>query len=318
MAEQMKQPVLHNEELEALIKVFRDAQTKENMMKILQLLDKTLIMQPALLPPNVDKATVEKLAKAGTVKMDGKVRPQPVVFKNSNGESFFPVFTSKEQIPAGQKYPAMLFVPFKECAKLASRPEAKLNGIVVNPFTDNLILHQAAFQGNSPVMAAVQKVEELSPKQKQAVLRNKIAGVEIPRRFFREKEVFLDFVGEDREERICTIFRDFYEEDKTIQEAFPYETGDFEVMSLNISDTIRLLRIGLPEKNCLIGSITSVLMFLNPVTGQAVCYAIKKGEKGKGNTFGEIDADGKYLDKGEAPGEGEELYTLMGQLPWEN
>ena len=106
MAEQMKQPVLHNEELEALIKVFRDAQTKENMMKILQLLDKTLIMQPALLPPNVDKATVEKLAKAGTVKMDGKVRPQPEVFKNSNGESFFPVFTSKEQIPAGQKYPA--------------------------------------------------------------------------------------------------------------------------------------------------------------------------------------------------------------------
>ena len=46
--------------------------------------------------------------------------------------------------------------------------------------------------------------------------------------------------------------------------------------------------------------------------------ALQKGEKGKGNTLGEIDADGKYLDKGEAPGEGEELYTLMGQLPWEN
>ena len=53
MAEQMKQPILHNEELEAQIKVFRDAQTKDNMVKVLQLLDKTMIMQPALLPANM-------------------------------------------------------------------------------------------------------------------------------------------------------------------------------------------------------------------------------------------------------------------------
>lgn len=318
MAEQMKQPVLHNEELEAQIKVFRDAQTKDNMVKVLQLLDKTMIMQPALLPANVTPQMMQQMAKAGSGPMDPGMRPQPVVFKNNNGDSFLPIFTSKQQIPEGQKYPAMLFVPFKECAKIAAKPEAKLNGIVVNPFTDNLVLHQAAFQGAvqnaNPVAVAVQKVEELSGKQKQAICCNKFVE-EMAKRFFREKEAFFDFVGEKKEETVCELFQTYYESQK-MDEEFSYLPDDFDVMSLYISDTIRLVRIGMPDKNMVIGSYTSALMFFNPTTGQVVCYGIKKGEKKKGNTYGEIDGNGKYSDLGEAPGEGEELYSLMGKLPW--
>lgn len=318
MAEQMKQPILHNEELEAQIKVFRDAQTKDNMVKVLQLLDKTMIMQPALLPANMTPQMMQHMAQAGNGPMDPKMRPQPVVFKNNNGDNFLPIFTSKQQIPEGQKYPAMLFVPFKECAKIAAKPEAKINGIVVNPFTDNLVLHQAAFQGAAqnanPVAAAVRKVEELSGKQKQAICCNKFIE-EMTKRFFREKEAFFDFVGEKKEETVCELFQTYYESQKMDVE-FSYLPDDFDVMSLYISDTIRLVRIGMPDRNMIIGSYTGVLMFFNPTTGQAVCYAMKKGEKKKGNTYGEIDGNGIYTDLGEAPGEGEELYALMGKLPW--
>ena len=188
MAEQMKQPVLHNEELESQMKVFHDAQTKENMVKVFQLLDKSMVMQPALLPANVTPQMMQQMAKSGNGAIDPKMRPQPVVFKNNNGDNFLPIFTSKQQIPEGQKYPAMLFVPFKECAKIAARPEAKINGIVVNPFTDNLVLHQAAFQGAAqnadPVAAAVRKVEELSGKQKQAICCNQFVE-EMAKRFFK-------------------------------------------------------------------------------------------------------------------------------------
>ena len=146
MAEQGKEPSLHNEELEAAVKDFKADQTKEKMLKIMTCLEKATVMQPGALPKGMDPQKIQELIRAGQngkvpVRMTNQTKPAPIVLKNDKGEQFFAVFTGKGQIPENQRFPAMMYLPFKECAKMAAKKESGLAGIVLNPFTDNLVLH---------------------------------------------------------------------------------------------------------------------------------------------------------------------------------
>ena len=135
MAEQGKEPSLHNEELEAAVKDFKADQTKEKMLKIMTCLEKATVMQPG----------AGQNGKV-PVRMTNQTKPAPIVLKNDKGEQFFAVFTGKGQIPENQRFPAMMYLPFKECAKMAAKKESGLAGIVLNPFTDNLVLHMAGLE----------------------------------------------------------------------------------------------------------------------------------------------------------------------------
>ena len=48
MADQGKEPVLHNEALEEAIKVFKGDQSNENLAKIMMQLERATVMQPAI------------------------------------------------------------------------------------------------------------------------------------------------------------------------------------------------------------------------------------------------------------------------------
>lgn len=305
MANQNKEPVLHNEQLEKAIDIFRTEQTKENMNKIMTLLESSTIMQPAVFPH-----------QGGLPTKKINLQPRPAILKNQSGESFFPIFTSKNHIPEEQKYPAMLYVRFSECAKLAAKPELNLKGIVINPFTHNLVLHRPAYAESAKIQETLKKIEELTPKQKDAVVCSRISGSVIPKLFFDKKEAFLEEVAQNKEKRIVEIFQEQYEKDPVTKGHFPYDEQDFEVMNLYISDSLRLLRIGLPQSCVIGGSYSSIFLFLNPQSQETLCFSVKKGGQGKPNTFGKITEQGNYEELGEAPAEGEELYRLMEMVPW--
>ena len=59
MAEQGKEPSLHNEELEAAVKDFKADQTKEKMLKIMTCLEKATVMQPGALPKGMDPQKIQ-------------------------------------------------------------------------------------------------------------------------------------------------------------------------------------------------------------------------------------------------------------------
>lgn len=312
MVKANKQPELHNEKLEEEMKTFAGEQSKEQMLKILQGLSGAIIMQPALFPPGTDPMELKKIAEGGV--SNSKIRPRPVILKNKDGNNFYPVFTSKEQIPDGQKYPALLFLPFMECVKLAKKSEANLKGIVVNPFTTNLVIHPAALD-MLHTKSNTKKVT-LTGAQMQALLRNQFEMMELPQKFYADKTSFMNIIFEKKEDFLVELYQESYSKVKGLEKACPYQAKDFEMMFLNISDSVQMVQLMMPEKNRMEGQCVSVFLFHNPETEDAIYYTIKKGEKGQANKLGSVDCQGKFTSLGDAPQEGAELYSLLNTIPW--
>ena len=308
MAEQGKEPVLHNEELEAAVKAFKAEQTNEKMLKIMIYLEKATVMQPAVLPKDFDPQKIQSLIKDSQggkipVKLTGQTRPSPIVLKNEKGEKFFAVFTGKGQIPEGQRYPAAMFLPFRECAKTALRKEFGISGIVLNPFTDNLVLHTAV-------------LEALSRKEAQILPEDRIARDLLPGRFYRDKAEFMEKIGREKESFVFSCYEEAYRNLQGEKAVFPYRKDDFGVITLNISDTLHMARMALAEGGTVKGVTLCAFCCYNPETGEAIYYLIQRGGKGQKNRLLTVDKQGTCADAGEAPEEGSELFELMGKVPW--
>lgn len=308
MAEQSREPELHNEALEAAIKTFKADQSNENLVKIMTYLEKATVMQPAVLPKEADPQKLQSLIQESQggrvpVKLAGQNQPRPILLKNSKGEQLFAVFTGKSQIPVNQKYPVMMFLPFRECSKMAAREELKLSGIVLNPFTDNLTLHRAA-------------LEMMNRKEAMLSAEDKIARDLLSEMFYRDREGFMEKIGSEKESFVLDCYREAYRKVKGAEASFPYRQEDFGVIVLNISDTLHMARIALAEGGSVKGFSLCVFSCYNPKTGEGIYYLIVRGAPKQKNRLLMVDEEGVCSELGEAPEEGSELYELMGKVPW--
>ena len=109
-----------NDRLEEAIKDYAADRTKEKLTAVLNLLRPTKLLVPAML-----KAPDQ---------------PTPCFLKSGAGEQYFVVYTSKEQMANAPKSQALLSMPFPACNSVAVKPELNLSGMVINPFTGNLVL----------------------------------------------------------------------------------------------------------------------------------------------------------------------------------
>lgn len=308
MAEQGKEPVLHNEALEDAIKAFKGDQSNENLVKIMMLLERATVMQPAMLPKETDMQKVQSLIEKSQggkvpVKLTGQTQPNPIILKNDKGDQFFAVFTNQSQIPAGQKYPAMMFLPFQACSRMAAREELKLTGIVLNPFTDNLVLHKAA-------------LEMLNKKTAQMLAEDKIARDGLSRDFYKDKQGFMEKIGKEKESCVLAFYQEAYKKERGDKVPFPYRQEDFGVIILNISETLHMARIGLAEGGAIKGVCLCAFCCYNPQTDEGIYYLIQKGPGKQKNRLFTVDERGTCADAGEAPEEGSELFELMERVPW--
>ncbi len=308
MSEQNREPALHNEALEEAMKTFKADQTNENLVKIMTHLEKATVMQPAMIPGGADQKEVKELlekSRGGTapVKLAGKMQPRPIILKNDKGEQFFAVFTGQSQIPGNQKYPAMMFLPFKECSKMAVREELKLSGVVLNPFTDNLVIHKAA-------------LDMMNRKDAQISLEDKIARDMLSKRFYEDRQCFMEKIGSEKEAFAFACYREAWLKERGDAAAFPYRQEDFGVIALNISDTLHMARIGLAEGGAVKGWCLCVFCCYNPKSGDGIYYLIVKGAPKQKNRLLAVDEQGVCTELSEAPEEGSELYELIGRVPW--
>ncbi len=315
MTVQNKEPALHNEPLEAAIKNFKTDQSNENMVKILSSLAQATVMQPVFLPADADKAALRKLIEKSQsektpVQPGAGTRPLPVVLKNEKGEQFFAIFTGKSQIPEKQKYPGIMYIPFRECARLAVKENLQLAGVVLNPFTDNLVLHKAALDMINQNVAKQTANVELS-------LGDAIAQMELPRNFHQDRRKFMEEIAGKKEEFVAECYRAGCRKFKGENAACPYQKTDFDVMILNVSDTLHMARIGFTEGGAVKGLCISALCFHNPQTDEGIYYFLKKGGKGSPNLLFSVDEKNVCTGLGEAPPEGRELYELINRVPWE-
>lgn len=278
-----------NDKLEEAIREYATDRTKEKLSDVLNLLRPTKLLVPAMLKaPN---------------------QPTPCFLKNNNGEQFLVVYTSKGQIPEEPKSQAILSMPFAACNSIVVKPELKLTGMVINPFSDNLVLKTELVEKlhEADVKAGQMRQVKMTPEQFNVFVKKQVEFGVLPKRLHTEGEEFVKLLCDEKESLVNQIFADTYKEAKL----YPYTEDDFSVMALDIAEDLTLIRIDMPEKGMAPTLCYRAYITFDPITQKAGYYTIEMtAEKGV-HRLGEILPDGKRKDLGEAPVEGAELQKIM-------
>lgn len=278
-----------NDRLEQVIKEYLADRTKEKLTETLNLLRSTVLLVPAMLKaPN---------------------QPVPCFLRTNQEEQFLAVYTSKEQIPEEPKSQAILRMPFPACNNLVVQPDLKLSGMVINPFSDNLVLKKELVQKlhEADQRAGQMKKVKMTPAQYHAFVKGQVEFHIWPKRLFAEKEVFVEKICTEKEAFINQMFAEAYKEPKL----YPYSEKDYSVMALDIAEDLTLIRIDLPEKDMAESLCCRVYMTFNPMTKVAKYYTVEMSGQKDIRILGEVLEDGRHLSYGETPVEGAELQRIM-------
>lgn len=278
-----------NDRLEQAIREYAKERTKENLSAVLNLLRPTKLFVPAML-----KAPDQ---------------PTPCFLKNNSGEQFLVVYTSKAQIPEEPKSQALLSMPFPACNNIVVKPELELTGMVINPFTDNLILKKELIQKlhEADQKAGQMKQIKMTPEQFNVFVKKQVEFGVLPKRLFTEGAEFVEKLCEEKESFVNQIFADTYKEAKL----YPYTENDYSVMALDIAEDLTLVRVDLPEKGLVPPLCYRIYITFNPLTKKAGYYTIEMTKEKNVRLLGQMHPDGKHTDCGEAPVEGAELQKIM-------
>ena len=283
-------PNVSNEKVEEAIKEYAKERTKDNLSKVVNLLRPSGLFVPAMI--NEEK------------------KPVPFFLKNSEGDQYLAVFTSRDQASEDVKQKAVMIMPFTVCNGIVANDQFGLKGMVINPYTDNLILktelvkqlHEADVQLSKNMK---NRKENMSPEQQVQYMRNQIEFGVMPGRLFTDGEVFIEELCKKKEAAVSELF------EKAFHENNPFGKNDFAVMALTISATLMLVRIDLPEGKKVSPYCCRIYLTWNPQTKEAGYYTIETIPDHKGRRLGSMDVNGKHTDLGEAPVEGVEMQRIL-------
>ena len=283
---------ISNERAEAAILEYKAEQTKENFSKVLNMLRPSQLFVPSLV--NEEK------------------KPMPLFLKNKEGEQFLTVFTSQKHATEEIKRQAVIVMPFPVCNSLVANDKFQLKGMVINPYTDNLILKTDLVKRlyEADLALAKQTKErqmELTPAQYRQRVRNRVEYQALPGRLYTEGEAFVNRLCEEKEAFIYQIFSDACAQGK----GNPFAESDFAVLALTISSDLLLIRVDMPAKADGEPFCYRVYVTFRPETKESGYYVIEKNPEMEGRRLGTVGADGKHEDLGEAPVEGVELQEII-------
>ena len=280
-----------NDKLEEAIREYAKANTKENLTTVLNLLRPTKLLVPAML--------------------QAPDKPVPCFLKSGSGEQFFVVYTSKAQMEKAPKSQALLIMTFPACNSVAANPNLKLSGMVINPFTDNLVLKielvQKLHEADEKMAKEPPKQVKMTPHQFQAFLKNHTEFYIIPKRLYTEKAEFVNRLCDEKEAFVNEIFAAAFKEPKL----YPYSEDDYSVMALDISEELTLIRVDFPDNGLVPPLCYRVYITYNPRKDEAHYYTIEMTKEKDVRLLGGIGEDCKHISYGNAPVEGAELQEVM-------
>ena len=283
---------VRNDEVEAQVKLYMKEKTGENLNTLVTLLRESRVLVPA--------------------NLNGEKQPMPCLLNHPQNGNFLPVYTSKEQIPREPKSEVILNLPFLAANRLAASQIELVNGIAINPFSDNLIFKRKLLDRIEEVEKMRKEGKEpkqvsLTPEQYLMFERKQFEFGYLPKRFFEQGKRMLDALCQEKENYIDHFFEECYQHTRM----YPYLTEDFSVMVMNISQELLLVRVDLPGKDMGVPSCYRVYFSWNDVTGQGRYFTIEKTKETGVHLLGEFGKDLTHIDHGEAPAEGAELQRII-------
>lgn len=301
---------------EQLIQIYKEDPIKGNLKSLVQQMEKTVFLIPAVMPDTPEARKFRKKAKENRkeqLKLTKEAAPIPSFLKNKDGIAFLPIYTRPAQIPKEPKFDVLMNMPFHACRQLVLNGKLGVEGLVLNPFSDNLI-----FQKN--LLEAIRREEEggasgiqqiqATPAQLKIMLRQKAEFCDFPIRVYREGADFIQRLSDEKEAVVDEVYRNAYQQTKL----YSYGEEDFSVMPLDISDELLLVRVDAPAVKASACLCHRIYITLNPKNNEIHYFTIEQGkEKGERN-LGGVDKDGKHLEYGSAPVEGAEISHIMGMI----
>lgn len=284
---------IDNTKLIESMQAYIDKPSKEALIRLVLALKDTEVFVPVMV--NQDKQAL-----------------QPYIIKNKDGDMYVPAFTSMERFPKGQKYQGMQKLQYKQCVSMLLGNKASVQGIVLNPYTDNLILKEQMLELSNKMEQDLPKKQKMTIKINdfRMIARYDVEFRQIPKRLHTQK---LAFIQELSAEKLCEIYKEPYAEVKQ-ERLYEYTADDFEIMELDVREDLNVMQIMLPSKYLYQTNCREMYVVWNPQTERVGCYVVEKAKETpekKAFLLKEIKQDGSWGNFEEAPSEGNIMNRVM-------
>ena len=304
----MAEQKINNKALEEAIAAFRSDKERDSYVKVMELLEKSIVLVPAIPPKDMDPEIMEQLKAGKPVQFPKDTKIVPCLLRKETGEQALPIFTSPEQIPEDKKSPMVMAMPFMGVISMVSANQDKVAEVVVNPFTGILVLNQSVLEIAEKRRKAVgqTKTVQLTQEQFQDFAHNRVSLFLLPKFLFEQKEEGLKRLQQEEGALLLQFYDEVYPKGKKSG----CRAEDFSLMTLNLTDTIQLTRLDMPDETNKKGLCYRVYAVFKRDTEEVLYYTMENTKDG--NMIARVTQDGKHEILEPAPDNGAEIEAVMG------
>lgn len=306
----MDEQILDNKELEEAIEVFRTDKEKDSYVKVMELLEKSIVLVPTMPLENLSPELAEQMKAGKPVPLPKEAKVVPCLLQKETGEQGLPIFTSLAKIPPEKKSPALIAMPFLSCVAMVTANQDKVAEIVVNPFTGMMILNQSILEVAEKRRKAVSQIKtvQMTKAQFQDLADNRVSLNLLPKYLFENGVKGLEELQREEGALMMRLYEKIYLKEKMCS----HRAEDYSLMILNISEEIQLTRLDLPDEFNKKGLCYRVYVVLKRDTEEILYYALENTQDG--NVIATVTRDGTHEIVGTAPDNGAEIEAIMNLL----
>ena len=303
MAEQRQD----NKALEEAIAAFREDKERDSYVKVMELLERSIVLVPAMPPKDLPAEIMEQMQAGKPVKLPKEAKILPCLLRKETGEQALPIFTSPAQIPPDKKSPMVVAMPFMGVISMVSANQDKVSEVVVNPFTGIMVLNRSILEiAEKRRKAAGQiKTVQVTKEQFQELAHNRMALSLLPKYLFEKGEEGLKKLQQEEGEFLMSLYEEIYPKGQKPS----CQPDDFSLMTLNITDTIQLTRVDMPDETAKKNLCYRVYVVWKRDAEELLYYTLEKTKDG--NKIAKVTEDGMHEIVEDAPDNGAEIEAIL-------
>lgn len=303
----MAEQKINNKALEEAIAAFRSDKERDSYVKVMELLEKSIVLVPTMPPKDIAPELMEQLKAGKPVQFPKETKIVPCLLRKETGEQALPIFTSPEQIPEDKKSPMVMAMPFMGVVSMAAANQDKVEEVVVNPFTGIMVLNRSILEiaEKRRKAAGQMKTVQLTPEQFRDFAHNRVSLFLLPKYLFEQKEEGLKKLQQEEGAFLLQFYDEVYPKGKKSG----HRGEDFSLMTLNLSDTLQLTRLDMPDETNKKGLCYRVYAVFKRDTEEVLYYTLENTQDG--NMIARVTPDGKHEVVEPAPDNGAEIEAIM-------
>ncbi len=298
---------IDNKALEEAIETFRSDKERDSYVKVMELLEKSVVLVPAMPPKDLDPEIKRQMQEGKPVRLPRETKIVPCLLRKESGEQALPIFTSPAQIPPDKKSPMVMAMPFMGCVSMVMANPDKVAEVVVNPFTGMMLLNKSVLEVAEKRRKAAGQIKtvHMTKEEFRDFAHNRVTLALLPKYLFEHGEEGLKRMQQEE----GAFLLEFYEKVYPKGQKTGSRAGDFSFMTLNLTDTMQLTRLDMPDGVNKKGMCYRVYAVLKRDTQEILYYTMEKTQDG--DFIARITPDGKHEIVEPVPENGAEIEAVM-------